>query len=208
MKGKVILVLLVGIIILIAGSAYLLTRNNLGNNNQKAEEVTPEKVATINTEIPDFDKGRVRLESELSRYDFVVNSPKKLVDLLYSWGLYDRKYDLKEFGKNEGGVDEIVFVLTREPIKEGYIGMSRYWGQSSAGVYAGKNTLTVKIYFVDAAFPQIKGYITKQALYGLYLVSHPMLPSEKILDIEDKVSNLIDEIEKEGLLFNIAKKPE
>lgn len=217
MSQRSIIFIIFAILVLLLLSAALIFRkdilrlidNSQGNTEQKEDDKAMQNLITIDNGMSDPDKGRVQLESELSEYEFVVNSQKKLVDLLYSWGLYNRTYDLREFGKNTGGVDEIMFKLTKGPVEKSFMGMSRYWGESSVEIQAENNRLIVKISFTDKAFPQIKGYISKQALYGLYLISHPPIPNAKdVIVVEEKISRIIDDIEKEGLLFNIAQKPE
>lgn len=204
----IIILTILSLVVLFQKDIMYLIFSSKNNSIPRNENYLSNQPRIVDASDPDYDKGNVELKSEIARYDFVNVSRKELVDLLYSWGIYDKKYDLKEFGKNTGGVNNVVFILTNDPIKKDSLwGISRYWGQSSVEVNAKDSELEVKIYFSEDSFGAVKSHITEQALYGLYLISHPRKHNENILEIEDEFNKLVDEIKKDGPAFNIAIRP-
>jgi len=174
---------------------------------QRQENSTTVKPVILDTSEPDLEKGNTEAISELPEYELIINNRKELVDLLFSWGVYNRTYDLDDNGKNSGGVNKVIFKVVKKPQKASILGISRYSDQSSVDIYAVDNTLEVEIYFSNTAFPGVKGYISDQALFGLYLMSHPFPASESRSAIEGKFDIVRSELEKDVTLFNIAKKP-
>jgi hypothetical protein len=208
--------LLVGgiLILLVAALAFYFQKDilNLINKPKGDIERNPQdkeltNFVPLDTTEADLSKGSVEAASEIPQYDFVILNQKKLVDLLFTWGIYDRTFDLKAFGKNTGGVDKVIFKIVKEPQKVNTMSLVSRIGESSAEINAIKSTLEVDIYFPNTAFPGIKEYISQQSLYGLYLMTHTFPPGDSPKIIEEKFNKDLAATIKDGPLFNIAKKP-
>jgi len=214
MKQNQVRILVAGILILIIIAILVLFQKDISKLMSTPKKDTPQrheskvdsKIMTLDDSEPDPKKGFVEASSEMSSYDLLFYSRKRVVDILYSWGIYNKKYDLKEFGKNTGAVNTIKFILIKKPLKPSVMGLTTHLPQSSVEIYAVDNTLEVKIYFSEKAYPDVKGYIDGQALYGLYLMSHPFSSTEKQVELEAKFGKVLTEITKDGLLFNVIAK--
>jgi hypothetical protein len=213
MKQNQVRILVAGILILIIIAILVLFQKDISKLMSTPKKDTPQrheskvdsKIMTLDDSEPDPKKGFVEASSEMSSYDLLFYSRKRVVDILYSWGIYNKKYDLNDFGKNTGGVNTIKFMLVKKPQKPSSMGLQSHIQQSTVEVYAVDNSLEVKIYFSDNAFPDIKGYIDGQALFGLYILSHPFSPTEIKADLEAKFSKILTENIKGVPLFNVVK---
>jgi hypothetical protein len=127
------------------------------------------------------------------------------VDVLFEWGVFNRVYDLKEKGKNTGAVNKVVFTLTDKPqkMRESYFDEGK--SQSSVDMTAKEDEVNINIYFSANGLESANRYITVQALYLPFLLTHTDEKGVGGKEIERKYSDAIDALIKGEPIFAIRK---
>ena len=205
---NVVYVLVAIVVVLMIGVAVILLFPKKINSPvpPKATSNTIDKPIVFDTTVPDPTQGSVEAKSEILNYNLIIPSQIVVVKLLKSWGVYNRTYDLKENGKNTGGVNSIEFILTDKPqnLRENYFDNGK--SKSSVGMVAKGNTIEVRIYFSESALSKATSFVTAQALYPLYLLSHPQKPGVTTAKIEEEYGKVYTELDRKAPTFIIVKK--
>lgn len=194
MKGKVILVLLVGIIILIAGSAYLLTRNNLGNNstqNPVQENVQTQQEGTIRY---------VEGGSLANGYEMEILNKESLVKALEGINIFGRTYIYTDTQTTGDIPLENILVIVRSsaPAGENLFDDNIYISLS-------KRTIEIDFVLTDEQLndPNIQEYILKKLIENVYRLTYKDVDDTKVNEKVEEVYNSL--LEKNPNYFVITK---
>jgi len=207
-QNQIVLLIVLTIVLLLGASVFILFGNKntkTTNSDQISTKTTPVTYQAYESEAPDYSKGRVTTSSEVEGYTIAIPREKKLVDLLFSWGIYNRRYDLRENGKNGGGVNLVTFILTNQPQKMREIKFENTKATTSTGISAYNNQLIVKVHFSANGLAKASTYISDEALYTLYLLSHPTKVNQPIAQIEAQYLKAISEAQASGPLFAVPR---
>lgn len=141
--------------------------------NNTPSQLQGQKPAVVFDEtLPDTSKGNVEASSEIDGIKVLFVNQNELINLLDKWGIYNRFYDLKENGKNTGGVNNVKFVLTDKPMT-GTVFYYQNKTNGASALYAKAAELEVKVYVIRKNSNDNVLAFSNGALYALYMLSHP-----------------------------------
>jgi hypothetical protein len=172
-----IFILIVLIVLLVIVSILILfSQNRPKKTTSQSPSLQNGKYSTIyhfDNAKPDTSKGTVEAKSEIKGQMVEILSKKNLIDLLDNWGVFGKKYNLGGNGENLSGVKKVIFILTDKKQKNNPLNESNNQEQISIDMYAKGNELDIKVYASSDALKRANDFFTNQALYMLYVESHP-----------------------------------
>jgi len=196
MKGKVILVLLVGIIILIAGSAYLLTRNNLGNNSIQ----NPDQENVQNLEQESQGGRIVDAVSLVPNYKLEIFNQKALIEAFESINIFGRTYIYTNIQTTGGKPLANILLSIRNESK---VGENLF----DENIYLTLRNSTIEAIFIltdeQLNDPNIQEYILKKLIENIYRLTYKDVADT---EVNEKVEKTYDTLlEKNPDYFVITK---
>ena len=195
MNVKIILALLLGIIVLVAGALFLATRNSTENTTQNQSENSVPNIPA--EEFRRFIIGA----SKIPGYTVAIENERDLIEIIQTNHIYGRTFihnNVQTTGDRP--LENITFLLTDErPDKEPEFGTSDY-------VYLSKGTMQFNFVITpeELSNPEFGNEILRKLVAYSYRLSYPNATESEVEEAVDKAYNAL--LEKNPDYFVITKK--